>query len=293
MSERHITRAARRLNVTQPAITIALNRLRALLDDEIVFRTSQGMVPTQLAISYLEPVRSILRDIDYIFSSESVFIPDSSRRVFRVRMSGLLAAIFLPGMSRIFRSEAPNCTLEVIRLEPAAITKSLEEGEIDFALGVSIEYMSSIVSESILPDRFVALRGRHACGAQFSPDMEEFCRLPQLRIAHGRFDTGFSDAILARFPVTFHNAVDATHWLGAGPILEETDLVLITSHRFAQITCRHYDVIPFDIPIDTPEVDWRYYVHRRNASDGGMLWLKSVVQRVAGEFETKLSEGIT
>jgi DNA-binding transcriptional LysR family regulator len=175
-------------------------------------------------------------------------------------------------------------------LEPAAILRSLEDGDLDLALRMNVEHTRSIRSTSMLADRFVALRGTRAFNPDEIPDGAEFPKLPRLRIAQGRYDTGFSDRIIAVFADRGQKAVDATEWLAAGPILEATDLVLITSRRFGRITCRKYDVTPIEIPTETPSIEWRFYWHGKNDLDGGSISLRSADKTITAAHDHSPSE---
>src|SRR4051794_33056523 len=96
LSERNMTRAAKRIGITQPAMTNALNRLRAAFDDELLVRAPGGMVPTPWAQRHVGPVRDILRSVEALLDGERVFDAGTSVRTFRLRMSDLVAAIMLP-----------------------------------------------------------------------------------------------------------------------------------------------------------------------------------------------------
>jgi len=278
MAERHVTRAARRLGITQPAMTSALNRLRVTFGDELLVRTSKGMVPTTVALEWVEPVKDVLRNLNDLFEHQGRFDPMRSTRTFRIRMSDLVAAIILPRLTGLFREQAPSCRLEIVSMAPAAIVPSLENGDLDIAISMGLDHAGSVRRASLLADRFVALgseataaRGR-ACG------MEAFSRLPQMRIAQGPFDTTFSGAILAGLHDDLRIVVDAPHWLVAGSLLETTDLVLVTSLRFAQLVVGRYSVAWFELPTETQPFEWNVYWNRRHDAEPGSLWLRSAIQ---------------
>src|SRR5882724_9452347 len=90
LTERHVTRAAERIGLSQPATSSALGRLRHLFKDELLIRTASGMQPTARALELIEPTRQVLRQIERVIDSDAGFDPQRSARSFTIRMSDVL-----------------------------------------------------------------------------------------------------------------------------------------------------------------------------------------------------------
>src|SRR4051794_18695492 len=90
LSERHVTRAAERIGLSQPAMSNALGRLRGIFGDEILVRTATGMKPTPRAMELMDPLRQLLRQVERVFESDGGFAPETSERTFTIRMSDIL-----------------------------------------------------------------------------------------------------------------------------------------------------------------------------------------------------------
>src|SRR5437899_8596319 len=86
LTERHVTKAADRVGLSQPAMSNALSRLRAMFGDELLVRTATGMKPTPRASELTEPLRQLLRQVERVLESDSGFDPMASERLFTVRM---------------------------------------------------------------------------------------------------------------------------------------------------------------------------------------------------------------
>lgn len=279
MAERHVTRAAKRIGVTQPAMTSALNRLRVAFDDELLVRAPGGMVPTPWAQKHVGIVRDILRSVESLLDGERGFDPRTSVRTFRVRMSDLMAAILLPALLGALRRRAPECRLEIISLPPGEIVRALEDGRCDLSVGMGIEHGNSIRASDLLRDRFVCV---YASGMDPGPtSLQAFRAARHLRIAQGPLDNAFSDAVLTEAGVDGRILVDISHWLVAGALIEASDLVLVTSERFAEALRARYAVASCEIPALTPPIAWRAYWHRRDEADDGAAWLRALVYEVA------------
>src|ERR1700712_3591136 len=96
LTERHVTRAAERVGLSQPAMSNALGRLRGMFGDELLVRTATGMQATARAIELAEPVRQLLRQVERVLESDAGFDPARSERGFTIRMSDILAFLILP-----------------------------------------------------------------------------------------------------------------------------------------------------------------------------------------------------
>src|SRR5690606_22381596 len=96
VAERHATRAAERIGLTQPAVSHALNRLRALFGDPLFVRSPRGMTPTSLAQEIAPSVRSILEQVEGVLRGQRAFDPAESTRQFVVGLSDYAAFVLLP-----------------------------------------------------------------------------------------------------------------------------------------------------------------------------------------------------
>src|SRR4051794_4571660 len=132
---RSVSRAAGALCLTQPAISHALGRLRHEVADPLFVRTAAGMVPTpqadQLYIRFREALELIAGAVD----EAKAFDPKSSTRRFRISLSDIGVMVFLPLILRHLQAEAPDVAIEVCQIAVPDLLRSLETGQIDFALG--------------------------------------------------------------------------------------------------------------------------------------------------------------
>ncbi|WP_371188887.1 LysR family transcriptional regulator [Thalassotalea maritima] len=157
MRERNVTKAAGHLGITQPAMSNSLKRLRVLLNDPVLVRTSDGMVPTDRA-SYLAPkIRKILLDTkEALQHIEADFIPQTSSRVYRIMASDYAASTLLPKLLRQINSLAPNITIDI--MTPSDVTfRDVEDGKIDMAINQFNELPLSFHQKLLWRDTFACL----------------------------------------------------------------------------------------------------------------------------------------
>ena len=134
MAERSLTRAARNLSLTQPAVSNALRRLRETLGDELVQRSGQGMAPTPRAVAIWPAVRDALQQLQESLIPNA-FVPAQAKVTFVLAMADATAASLIPGMNDILEREAPGVALRVIPLTTRDPRGLLDKESCDLALG--------------------------------------------------------------------------------------------------------------------------------------------------------------
>ncbi|MBB6543561.1 LysR family transcriptional regulator [Thalassotalea piscium] len=156
LREKNVTRAASRLNITQPAMSNGLKRLRTLFGDPILVRTSDGMVPTERARALAPVIRKILLELEEALQGEEEFNEKNSQRVFRIMASDYAASTLFPSLLRKINQLAPNITIDF--MTPSDVTfHDVEAGKIDMAINRFDELPQSFHQKTIWRDTFSCL----------------------------------------------------------------------------------------------------------------------------------------
>lgn len=134
-AERNVTRASRRLNIGQPAVSAALSRLRDLLGDELFVKAPGGVVPTPRAEALVAPVREILLGMHNLFVEERSFSLAEETRVFALGVTDSIEERWLPGLAARLRVHAPGIDLQAREAAPDSVLQLMDEGLVDLALG--------------------------------------------------------------------------------------------------------------------------------------------------------------
>ena len=166
LTEGSVTRAAAKLNQSQPAVSAALRRLRDINGDPLLVRSRSGMVPTEYGAALLDPVRNALREIDRIVPYRTDFDPLRSVRTFKIGSPDYLNVLFLPTVVRSFRRQAPGARLEWHSLNPVFdYERALETGQLDLAIGNWPEPPEGLHRSDLFADRMVCLMSDKHPGA--------------------------------------------------------------------------------------------------------------------------------
>ena len=107
MREQHVTKAAKRIGMTQPAVSNALNRLRYIAKDDLFIRSHDGVIPTARAIELGPPIRQAISLVENAFDP-TTFDPKNSNDTFNIAISNYTASILFPKLAEILEKEAPN-----------------------------------------------------------------------------------------------------------------------------------------------------------------------------------------
>ena len=278
LAERHVTRAAVRLGLSQPATSNALARLRVLFQDELLVRTPAGMEPTLRALELAEATRQLLRQVERVMQSEASFDPARCERTFVLRMSDLLGHLLLPRIMVAFRKAAPHAAIDIVHLPPARTVEALEADECDLAVSMGLAHGTSIETEPLLVDRMVCLMRRGHPAADKELTLESFLALGHLRVSISPTDSRFVDDVLAKAHRRRRIALNLPHWLVVPEVVRRTDLVAVMPERLGKVFATGPSrVVLRDLPFASAPFDWSLYWHRRHEGSRAHVWLRRLV----------------
>ncbi|MBL6431342.1 MAG: LysR family transcriptional regulator [Alphaproteobacteria bacterium] len=281
-SERNVTRAARRVGLSQPAMSNALSRLRALLDDELFVRSGRGMEPTAWAQSLALPVREALARIEEALAPALAFDPARLDRVVRIAMTdNSMAVLLLETIERI-RETAPNLDLHIKNTRPVGMTPMLDDGEIDLAIGVAAELELRHRAAALYTDRLVGIarRGRFGPGG---PTLAQFVAAEHALVAPRNGPSGAIDAALAARGMKRRVFLTLPQFIFAPYAVAKADLVACVPARASRLPRRSLDLEIFEPPVDMPEFTVSLIWHGRDDADPAHQWLRTTITEVAQE----------
>jgi len=174
LRERSLTRAAKVLDVTQPALSKTLARLRRYFDDPLFVRVSHRMEPTPKALALTQPVGDVLDKMRALRGEHVVFDPRVSTRTFQFCVVDAGVIKLLPPLLNRVTVEAPNVRLRVVQLDGEHLESWLETGTIDFAMGSFPTLMKGIRRQFLWVEEYVSVVNRGHPRVSSSPSLREF-----------------------------------------------------------------------------------------------------------------------
>lgn len=282
LAERHVTRAAARVGLTQPAMSHALARLRGVLDDPLLVRTRDGLVLTPRAEELRPPLDRVLAEVQTLFAPAARFEPATARRTFRVVSSDYVELALMPAVLARVWKEAPGIDVHLTS-SPAAL-ESLEDDRVDLAIVPPVgETRSGFYVQRILSERFVCVVRTDHPSVKRRLGLAQFLALPHALVAPRGEAGGIVDDALAKLGEARRVAVRVPHFLVAPFLVERSDLVLTLAERVARSLAPSVKLRVVAPPkeLDLPGFTIALYWHARHHADPAQAWFRALVADVA------------
>lgn len=280
LTEPQVSAAARRLNLSQPATSAALSRLREALGDPLLVRSGRRMVPTPLAHSLKPRVRQLLGDIEQTLQGRGGFDPSVSVRTFRVAANDYAVAAVLAPLVRRLQRNAPRTTLEIVPLEDR-FEERLANEDYDLAIRDRWAMRSWTRLETLFSEDFVCIARRNHPRLSVRPTLDEFLRENHVLIAPHGLTPGVVDYSLRSLKRARRVAVTLPHFLAAPAMVAGGDLIMTIARRVAEQFAASYKLRIFSPPVRLPGFDVAMAWHPRNEKDSGVEWLRRQVREAA------------
>jgi DNA-binding transcriptional LysR family regulator len=282
LATRHVTRAAQRLGLSQPAMSHALRRLRAQFADELLVRSRGELVRTARAEAMVAPLAEALRLVQGVVTPPEAIDPFTVERTARLSMADYGELIVLPGLVRRLEREAPRLQV-VCAPSGGGDVAALEAGSVDLLLGINPPTVGHLYSQKLFDERFLcAVRQGHALARKRVP-AKAFAEQRHLQIAPGGSPGGPLDEALRERGLTRRVVLRVPHFLVAPELLGQTDLVLTAPARVLKKMARRLKLHLFEPPLPLAGFTLVQVWHARDHGDAGHRWLRDAVLRSAGE----------
>lgn len=279
---RNVSRAAELMDLTQPAASQGLTRLRLLIKDPLFVRAGGGVQPTPKADRLADAVRSALATLEQALNESAEFEPLLSRKVFRIHMSDIGEARFLPELMVALRTLAPGVRIETSPVPRADMAQALDSGRIDFAFGF-LPTVKDTQRVQLLNDRYIVLlREGHPFVRRRRSGQALLEALRDLEFVAVRTH---SDTLRILELVQLEDRLRLTteHFMVLPSIVKATDLAVVMPRNIAQIFAASsgYAIIepPFPLRDFTVSLHWS----KRFEADPGNRWLRGVIEELFRE----------
>jgi DNA-binding transcriptional LysR family regulator len=280
--ERSVTRAAKRVGLSQSAASHALARLRSITGDPLFVRGPRGMLPTPRAEALAAPLREALAGLDRALAPAAPFVPHSSRRSFTIVGGDLAELVLFPPLFARLGKEAPGIDLHALPT-PADAALALERGEVDLAIAPvrSFARATKLSEQPLFEDGFVCVvRRGHPLG-RGAFGLERYLSARHAVIAPRGARGGIVDDLLASMGRERRVVLTIPHFLAAPYVVAQSDLVLTLPARVAEVLARPLGLCVLKPPLRVPRFTMAMAWHRRVDDDPGHRWLRGVYSEVA------------
>ncbi|MFH8441960.1 LysR family transcriptional regulator [Streptomyces sp. NPDC018026] len=287
LAEQSVTRAAARMHTSPAAMSRTLGRLRRLLQDPLLVRAGQTMVPTPRALALRDEAATVVRRLGALLTPATDVDPATLRSTFSLQTADLVGAALAAGLLTLAGQEAPGVSLR-FRAEELEAGPALRDGRVDLEVG-AVDHVDpeTRVEELVTLRMTAAVRPGHPL-TEGPLTAARFAAAEHVGVSRrGRFD-GPVDAVLAEHGLSRRVAVVLPGHLAALSLAARTDVVALVpaapdddsapsplTEQASVLGLRLLD-IPLPLPPVTISMAW----HPRHTADGAHHWLRGAVRRV-------------
>lgn len=291
LRERSVTQAAQQLNLSQPAMSNGLRRLRKLFGDPLLVRTSEGMTPTERALELAPLVRDALTHIDRAVQPRSEFVPGEAREVFRIMASDYAESTLFPAVLSTLRSQAPGLTLDIMTPSDVSFL-DVERGKVDMVINRFDAMPQSFHQIPLWEDSFSCLLGPgHPILDDFT--LENYLRADHIWVSKTGMGVGVGvnpddvqrlgwvDAALDKIGRKRQIRVFTRHYQAAMTLAEQNDLIVTLPTRAALLKRDNPRLVRRDPPLHIPALVLQMAWSPLLQHNPGNRWLRRLIVNTA------------
>ncbi|MFM0592546.1 MULTISPECIES: LysR family transcriptional regulator [Paraburkholderia] len=275
LSEHNVTRAAERLNFSQPSVSVHLAKLRDLFGDPLLLPGPRGMRPTARAEALREPLREALEALERAVAPASPFDPAEATHSWRIAATDYAeSTIILPTLATL-RAAAPGTRLAIVEAVPPRLMRQAEQGEIDLGFHTSEGAPDGLRRRVLFAERYVLVGRAGHPRLKRRPTLAQFCKLEQVIVSpDGGGFFGVTDESLAKIGLTRRVVLSVPHFLFMVSALASTDLVGMVPARLVRENSALRMVEP---PVEVPGYEMAMLWHERVHRDPAHRWLRDTI----------------
>ncbi|MDI1361758.1 LysR family transcriptional regulator [Methylotenera sp.] len=275
LEERNVTKAAKRLNVSQPALSTQLSKLRDIFDDRLLVPSDngRGMVPTERGLEIQERLRVSLDGLKDALQHQNYFDPKTSKRKFVIAANDSVFTILgLTVMAEVLNQNNYNLQMSVIPPYEQYLNERMAQGEIDLYIGDMNKMPESLKMRYLMKDRFLmAQRKEHPRGIS-KPSLADYCKLSHVVVSQKADFVTSIDHILASLTCQRNVVVSVSSYNQVALVLSNSDCVTTLPSQLLNRYESSLDLI--DVPFEIPAFELAMAWHPRVHEDASNVWLR-------------------
>ncbi|MGZ3440905.1 MAG: LysR family transcriptional regulator [Polyangia bacterium] len=274
-TEGGVTQAAKKLHLTQPAISHSLGRLRELFEDPLFVREGRRLVPTPLARNLIDPLRRSLRGLESTLNEVEHFDPSTTKRRFTLGLRDVLEAIVLPNLMEDVSRNAPHIDVGVVAVDRRNLETDLATGVLDAAIDILLPHSERVRRQRFATDRLVVLMRKRHPQARKRLDLETYLSLDHVVASSRLRGPGLEDLELSRRGVNRRVRLRCQNYYTACCVVAVSDLILTMPEYYALNLNRHFGYRMVPLPLKLPSLDTYIYWHATVHDEPANRWLRA------------------
>ncbi len=281
--ELHLTRAGTRLNMSQPAMSQALKKLRDTFEDPLFVRSGKDLVATELAQQIASQVKQVVSMAEKAFQDRGEFDPATAKRTFRLTMSDYTEMVMMPLLFKRIQNVAPNIKIESSHLSSKDYHSGLEKGDFDIVLSCALYFKANAYRQNLFDDREVVVVRADSPILQEKLTLEKYVSLNHAQF-HWMEGDNEIDEELKRMNLERRVLLEVQHEMVLPLVLRNNDLLVNMPLRMAKLFKELLPLEILELPLKPIEYSFSQHWHERNHHDPAHSWLRQEIFQVASSL---------
>lgn len=280
--EQSVSGAAERLNISQPALSHRLAKLRSEFGDVLFARSSRGLTPSPRAYELAPHVNELMRAIQsfYDYCDEQNFLLRKDR--VHIFSTDYVEQLLLPKLLPVVSNNAPNLQLVMHNTRGKLPRNELETGECDLAIaGFFTQLPDTFYQQKIHTEPFSVLASRSNKKIGKELTLETFLSCEHLVTTLTGDLNGIVDKVLEGQGLKRKITAGVSSFLSPSAIIRDSDMIVTCLRSIAEQACQeHEDLVNYPSPVELPNIDIRQIWHTRTHNDPLRAWLRKQIQLI-------------
>lgn len=281
--ESHLTKAAEKLHMSQPAVSNALSRLRVLFEDELFVRAPKGMRPTSKARSIMPAIDQALDIIQEQLVSTEEFDIKKAKINFAISINGYAEFVNFPVVIETLRKDAPNAHLEVFPESDLNTPELLRAGELDIVIDYVPQKGKDFIEEPFFEEQLVVIA--HNRNSQIVNDLtvELYKSMHHVAVRPRDHRGSHIEILLGRKQIRRQIVVSVSNLISIPSIVAKSDMIATVPKRLAEFFSSTYPITIYELPFKVETVPISMFYHREKINDPAHQWLRNLIKKNVGE----------
>lgn len=280
LRERHVSKAAEGLGLSQSAMSHALNRLRGYFDDPLFVKTGHAMEPTPKAVALQGAVVEVMATVRQRILSEVDFNPTTAEREFTLCITDMGELVFMPTLLALLRQRAPRCSIRTLQVPAEQIEGLLASGEADMAIGSYRTAPEGLYKQRLFMHSFTTIVHVDNKKIRKRISLQQFEQSPQIVVTLSGKPSVAYDSVLEEKGIRRQVVMKTPHFLIVPLLIEQQpDLIATVPLELGNVYARYGNVRAVDPPVDLPSFAINQYWHPLFHQEPALIWLRELIKK--------------
>ena len=276
--EGNLTKAGSALNLSQPAVSHLLSKLRDHFDDPLFVRQGNEMRPTAVANNVVADVREALHQLQVCLAQSRQFEPSVSRKSFNISLHGALEASYLPPLMQRIKKEAPLIHLQSSRrVNRSDLENKLASGDIDLAIDTLLPVSDNISHCKLGQSELVVVARKDHPDIQSTLDLDMYLAQDHVLVSSRSTGPSIEDFELGRLGLQREIGLRCQHAFSACRVIMDNNMLFTLTKTTAMMYAEILNLAVYPLPVDLPDIDVHLYWHTNVDLEPANKWLRNKI----------------